>query len=371
MKKLYKIDVGSDFVISKRLVNFLNPEYACVLLNSYDSLSDLKKISKYKLLEKENMQSFSSVSGEVSGLVNININNTLSKALFIKNDFKEKDTKFAVKSINSKLDLINLVKNTKLENNFKNIDAKVLIINSIIDEPLVNVESYLLKNLSDELIEIISILNKLYEFERIYVTLKNTENENISEYLSVTGTYPNMNIIALEDKYLIGRDEYLLNKINVLAKDSIILKPSQTLELRSLVKIGAFLCEKYINVVDVENKKVKIVKTKKNILASELLNKLKLLRDDKIYIKNGLLTGIIIDKSKEVITEDFNSLFVVTSEEDKQSKCINCGKCISVCPKGVNPIKMHKEGIIDSRCINCGLCSYFCPSNINLRGDIK
>ena len=52
--------------------------------------------------------------------------------------------------------------------------------------------------------------------------------------------------------------------------------------------------------------------------------------------------------------------------------CIRCGKCVSVCPMGLEPYllgtlatanlleRMEEEKVMD--CIECGSCSFTCPS---------
>ena len=59
-------------------------------------------------------------------------------------------------------------------------------------------------------------------------------------------------------------------------------------------------------------------------------------------------------------------------EKVKESPCISCGKCISVCPVFINPTllddayieedfdKLEKNNV--HSCIECGCCSYVCPS---------
>lgn len=365
--KLQKINIINDLVVSKKIVNFLNPEYVCVLLKSFDEIDGTKYVNKSKLFEKDNLLSYSSVSGEISGLVDILVNNKSRKALFIKNDFREKDTKFISKKVSDKDSFLKLIKDTVFYKKFYNKNIKNIIVNSIVDEPYVINEEYVLKNLGDKIIDLVSFLSEIFSCDKTSIVFKNTDNDNISEYLSKTGSYTHMNIVALEDLYLLEKEDFLLNKLNVKKEECVVLKPSEILELRHFLKTNSYMCEKYINVVDMVNKKSKMVFVKKNIIVSELLNKLNLLSLDYDYYKNGGVSGFLINENKEIITDDFNSLFVVKKEKKKSSECINCGKCVSSCPAGVNPIKCYNSKIKDYRCIGCGLCSLICPSNIDLK----
>lgn len=366
LKKLYKIDIINDYVINKKIVNFLNPEYTCVLMRNFENLSGIKNINKNKILESGNLNSVSSVSGEVSGIVNIHINGKNKKALFVKNNFKEKSLNINTKKIHNKEEFLERIKNSVFFKKFNKKEIKNIIVNEITDEPFIINEGYILKNLSDKIIDVVSLLNDLFDFDKSLIVFKNIDNDNISEYLSKSGSYTNMNIVALDDLFLLGREEYLLEKLGFNSFNTIVLKPSELLELRHFLKAGFYMSEKYISVVDTINKKTKIALVKKNIIVSELLNKFKLLSCENEYLKNGIISGMKIDENKEIISDDFSALFIVKKENMKQKSCINCGKCVSVCPVGINPKKRNKDGKIDARCIKCGLCNLMCPSDIDL-----
>jgi electron transport complex protein RnfC len=61
--------------------------------------------------------------------------------------------------------------------------------------------------------------------------------------------------------------------------------------------------------------------------------------------------------------------------------CIRCGRCVSVCPMGIEPylvknmavVKMYeelqKERVLD--CIECGSCAYTCPAGEPLLDYIR
>ncbi|MBU3181601.1 electron transport complex subunit RsxC [Clostridium psychrophilum] len=66
----------------------------------------------------------------------------------------------------------------------------------------------------------------------------------------------------------------------------------------------------------------------------------------------------------------------------KQSPCIRCGKCVSICPAGLNPSMlsilgekdMYEEAKIEQNlfdCVECGSCVYVCPAKRNIVQYIK
>ena len=64
-----------------------------------------------------------------------------------------------------------------------------------------------------------------------------------------------------------------------------------------------------------------------------------------------------------------------------QTHCINCGRCVSVCPEGIVPARLAKASDYHDKelflklngleCCECGACSYICPAKRDLTLSIK
>ena len=112
--------------------------------------------------------------------------------------------------------------------------------------------------------------------------------------------------------------------------------------------------------------------------------------DDKIakVVLGGPMMGFAIADLSTPITKTGGAVTLLTKEEitrakydRRQTPCIRCGRCLQVCPAGINPTKIAhavKHGMLDvaerhhmNACIECGCCSYICPANIELTGYIK
>ena len=373
MSKLYKLKEDKEYITSSKITNFLNPEYSCILLNRFDNLDNIKSVIKNKIIEKDNKDSYSSISGDVIGLVNVNIDNVSNRALFIKNDFKEERVVYSAKKKLDKESLLDLFRGTKYYKLLSKVGVSNIIVNCICDELYVRNNDFLIKNYRDDVIDTLDDLVSILNIDSGIFTFKNSDANNITSFASDIGSYVKLNISVLEDTYLIGRGYYLLRSLKIKKENAIIFTLKEILEIASLIKYNYFRSEMYVSVVDTINKKIRVCNVKKNILVSELLSKLKIDKEDYCYIKNGLYTGKKINYNKEIIDEGFESLFIVDRSFFKEDKCINCGKCVSVCEMKINPKKMKELGLVDERCINCGLCSYFCPSNrkLNLICEVK
>lgn len=101
-------------------------------------------------------------------------------------------------------------------------------------------------------------------------------------------------------------------------------------------------------------------------------------------ISGGPMMGMSISSLDIPVTKTSSSLLCYIKDplsEVNQTNCINCGKCVNVCPGRVIPSKLAKfseRGDTESflkyngmECCECGCCSYICPAKRNLTQAIK
>ena len=105
-------------------------------------------------------------------------------------------------------------------------------------------------------------------------------------------------------------------------------------------------------------------------------------------ILGGPMMGFAIADLDTPITKTSGALTFLTKEaitkakyQKRQTACIRCGRCLSVCPEYINPTKIAhavRYNLLDvakqndiAACMECGGCSYICPANIELTGYIK
>lgn len=84
------------------------------------------------------------------------------------------------------------------------------------------------------------------------------------------------------------------------------------------------------------------------------------------------------------ITKGVNAIVALTQAENGEAEhpaCIRCGKCVAVCPMGLQPLYLYRfskagdsgtlryYNVMD--CIECGCCAYTCPGKLPIVAAIR
>ncbi|HZK19761.1 MAG TPA: electron transport complex subunit RsxC [Treponemataceae bacterium] len=101
-------------------------------------------------------------------------------------------------------------------------------------------------------------------------------------------------------------------------------------------------------------------------------------------ICGGPMMGCNMIHANFSIAKNTSGVLFLTAKEiclQQETPCINCGKCIEVCPYGLYPVLLVnsvkakatenalKFGLLD--CVECGSCEYVCPAHVKLVQKIR
>lgn len=343
---------------------FLNPDYIFIPAKDIYVKTNEYVYKNQIVADKE----ASSVSGKVLGIKKSNVFGKLKNTLVIQNDYREyfKDNtsklKFTIPNI------LRLLENNKqLFDKFKSSKTfDNIVVYAINDEPYVYNEVFLLKENITDILRIFDKLFNLYTSSCNLLVLKNTEHFIIEDCLNSIGSYPEITLSLVKDEYLLEKTD-MLNKYLKLKGNTLFLKVSELLLIYNLFK-GKVATTKLITISGDAIKENKVLRVKINTSLKDVIDKYIDINSKCDYIINGLMTGFKINNIDNfIITKEVESINIMKKKTIKESKCIKCGRCIKVCPYGVNPVTLANK----ENCTKCGLCTYICPCYINLKERLK
>ena len=325
-----------------------------------------------KIIEYNNKIIYSSVSGKVLGMTNIDNN----KYLVIENDYKDKTKKriTSKKNINNyaKEELNNLINEYNIIDDF-DITSKVLIINCIDEYNLENTNNTILKNYTINLLDTIDALIDIMDIKKCFFAVSNNDIEVVDILLNNMGTYPKIDLKLFKNDNIISKKEILIDKLTRFRNKKYniqYLNIKDVLNIYNVLKKHIPITTTYITLTGNLINYTKVLKVNIGTNLLDILNEYEI-KNYKNIIINGLLNGNIIKNPNYIIDNNTRSIFINTIKKYKSVDCINCGKCVNICPININPKYMYfnkdkKSKLYKEKCINCGMCSYICPSKIEL-----
>lgn len=320
------------------------------------------------------------------------------KCVVIENDFKEKiENKLNIKkTINkySKEEFLELIKEngiigmggagfpTYVKYEAKNIDT--LIINAVECEPYIMADYALAKVKCEEILETIDAILEINKIKEAIIAIKK-ENVALKQIFdSFIGTYLKIKIKLVPNVYPMGWEKTLVKQVtgkdyvNYPSEIGIIVNNVSTIyAIYEALKYNKPLIERIVTFSGEGLKNPANVLVKIGTPVQEVLEELKI-NENSIIVAGGPMMGTKVDDL--VISSNLNCVLALKENIDKVTACIDCGKCVSVCPVKLSPVLIMKLKNKDSKklksyhpekCISCGLCSYICPAKLFVRERVS
>ncbi|MBZ4682711.1 MAG: H+/Na+-translocating ferredoxin:NAD+ oxidoreductase subunit [Fusobacteriaceae bacterium] len=390
--------------------HFFDVEEVLIPLDFQEEYSIYKQKGDYihigEVIAKDinNFPIFSSVSGIFIEIVEkfykkdkkikfikIKVDKKNNKAIFKSRKNYEKLTKKEFLKILKDYGLIDFnEKYTPIYKKFKELKddkIKYFIINGLETEPYLNMTNTIIYEKIEEFKKIIDFILKLFKLENVLIIIEN--NKELSNFLK---SHLDKNIIIKRVPKL-----YPLQKENLIIKYLFKKKYSRDLTKHKILMLNFLSILDIYNAV-IENKPFieKIITVngkgveKPSVLLVPLGMKIKDILEYCFYYNNKC-RQIILDSAMEGEaifdielpvfrgTKAIIALNENETEKIKPYKCINCGKCVNVCPMNLASLKFLDLSLNETekikkynfnKCISCGNCQYICPTNQPLREKI-
>ena len=243
--------------------------------------------------------------------------------------------------------------------------CKVLVVNALDVEPYQFNSNYLVQDNITNLLDTMNLISRRFNINA-HLLLSKYDDNNVEAVEKVLHKYPDINFKVIPEVFPNNTNQVIAREYfaDYKYEDILFLDAFALYKIFVAIKDGLPVSERYITVCYDGANRVYVVKAKYGSNVGEMLRKG--VKDDLIdvdvYLNNFMRKVKCPNVDNLIVTDNIKSIFIFPHRELKPTKCIKCGKCVDICPIGINP--MAKK--LDPNCIRCGLCNFVCPANINL-----
>ena len=274
----------------------------------------------------------------------------------------------------------------------KKID--VLIINGVECEPYLTSDHRLMLEKAKEMLVGIQILMKALGVNSALIGIENNKPDAISHLDTLVKNYSGIEVHALKVQYPQGGEKQLIKAlINrevpsgglPLDVGAVVHNVGTAFAVYEAVQKNKPLFERIVTLTGKSVKKPSNFMVRIGTPVTDLVETAGGLPEDTGKVINGgPMMGKALNSLEVPVVKGTSGILIMPAElskRKKESDCIRCAKCVSVCPQGLEPFLLNKlaqleindkletSGVMD--CMECGSCSYTCPAGLPLLDYIR
>ena len=246
----------------------------------------------------------------------------------------------------------------------------------------------------ERLVDGLKIILCLFDHAQGIIAVEDNKPDCVKLFREMTKNETRISVRALKTKYPQGGERSLIyattgRKINssMLPADvgCIVNNVDTIVAVERAVLEGKPLMERIVTVTGDAIKDPRNYKVPTGMSYTEVLEAAGgFAKEPEKIICGGPMMGVAIFGTDVPVTKTSTALLAFTKDEVaawEPGPCINCGRCLEVCPGRVMPSKLadaaergDEEAFLElngMECCECGCCSYICPAKRPLTQEIK
>ena len=272
--------------------------------------------------------------------------------------------------------------------------ADTLIVNGIECEPYLTADSRLMEEKAEQIVIGARILNKILGIQNAIIAIDENKPRAIEILTQITKNYIGVNVCPCKSIYPQGSEKQLIQTITKREVPSGKLPIDVHCVVQNVATVYAVYeaVQKHIPLFrraltvsgdadwSPKNYWVRLGTPLSFVLQESKANM------DKVgkVLLGGPMMGRAISSLDAPVTKTTSGIIVMaekSSYKPTPSACIRCGKCVGVCPMGLQPYAIRQSvennDIYEMRlqhvqdCIFCGSCAYICPAKLPLTDYCK
>jgi len=272
--------------------------------------------------------------------------------------------------------------------------AKYLIVNGAECEPFITSDHRLMLEKPEEILIGTKILMKAINVEKALIGIENNKIDAIQKLKKFSVGCEGIEIKALKVKYPQGAEKQLVHALTKKQIPSgglpidcgcVVHNVGTVFSVYEAVTKNKPVIERVVTVSGNSLKNPSNFRVRIGTSVLELINAAGGMPEDtEKILMGGPMMGKALKCVDIPVTKGTSAIVLISSKDARRKgylNCIRCGKCVSICPLGLEPYllmqlaekQMHEKLEYEKvmNCCECGSCSYICPSNRPLLDYIR
>ncbi|GET24115.1 electron transport complex subunit C [Prolixibacter sp. NT017] len=272
--------------------------------------------------------------------------------------------------------------------------AEVLLINGVECEPYLTSDHRLMLEKGAEIIVGTKLLMKSLGVNKAVIGIENNKPDAITRMQELTVNESGISVQPLKVKYPQGGEKQLIKAVTgkevpsgalPIAVGAVVNNVGTAFAVYEAVMKNKPLVERVVTVTGKSVKEPSNLMVRIGTPVTDLVEAAGGMPEDTgKVISGGPMMGRAVTTLEVPVTKGTSGILLIRDEEAKRNEvepCIRCGKCVNVCPMGLEPYllmtmsekklweRSEDRHVMD--CIECGSCSFTCPSNRPLLDYIR
>ncbi len=264
-----------------------------------------------------------------------------------------------------------------------------VILNGCECEPYLTRDNRYMIERTEDVISGLQLIMKAIGVDKGVIGIEINKPEAIAVMEKAVAKYPGVEVVSLQTKYPQGAEKMLIKAVTnrEVPPGKLPLEVGVVIQnIGTAIAINDAVVKGEPQITAALTVSGKGIKEPKNLIVrvgtslKDVIDYCGGVTDDAAkVIVGGPMMGTAQYDFNAPIMKATSGILVLTQEEinaHEETNCLNCGKCVDVCPLGLVPTKLAKFSQLDrfedaedygiATCMECGTCTYTCPANIPL-----
>ena len=264
-----------------------------------------------------------------------------------------------------------------------------LIANACECEPYITADDSLLRSNPEQVLKGMALLKKVLKPDHVVLAVEDNKQEAILTLRKLIRSYPGIELRVLPTRYPQGSEKQLIQSVTGRQVHSGKLPVNVGCAVFNVASFAAIFRAVYWGVPLTQ--RIVTVSGETVSLPQNFVVRLGTPFQDLIAAAGGLtdatervvsggpMMGVAQQDLSVPVVKATNAILCLPHDENGAAEnpvCLRCGKCVAVCPMGLQPLYMYRYALCGRTeeltrlhlmdCMECGSCAFTCPGKLPL-----